>query len=150
MKIGTSKEIIFEQQPNGCIHCISHCKDDFGYTRIKYNGKQERLFRVIYMLTYGDIPEGMVIRHKCDNPACCNINHLEIGTIQENISDMITRNRYAKSHPNIKGEKNGQHKLTLQQVNEIRNSKESQRNLAKKYNVSRTTISNIKNYKYWN
>lgn len=149
MKIGKSKEIIFKTQSNGCIHCISHCKDDFGYTRIKYNGKQERLFRVLYLLTYGEIPEGMTIRHKCDNPACCNIKHLELGTQQDNVNDMIKRNRYAKEHPNIKGEKNGQHKLTQQQVKEIRNSHDSNRNLAKQYNVSSTTISNIKRYKYW-
>lgn len=149
MKIGNSKEIVFEKQPNGCIYCTSHCMDSFGYTRIKYNGKQERLFRVLYILKYGDIPKDMVIRHKCDNPSCCNIEHLELGTQNDNVNDMIQRNRYAKHHPNIMGEKNGQHKLTQQQVNEIRNSNESQRVLAQKYNVSATTIHNIKTYKYW-
>lgn len=150
MKIENSKEIIFEKQDNGCVHCISHCKDDFGYTRIKYKGKQERLFRVLYMLKYGEIPKGMVIRHKCDNPSCCNIDHLELGTIRDNINDMMIRNRCIKTQPNLKGEKNGQHKLTLKQVQEIRNSQESNRKLAQKYNVSATTIFNIKSYKYWN
>jgi len=92
----------------------------------------------------------MVIRHKCDNPSCCNIDHLELGTIQDNVNDMMIRNRYAKTHPNLKGENNGQHKLTLKQVQEIRNSQESNRKLAQKYNVSATTIFNIKSYKYWN
>ena len=43
-----SKEVILERLENGCIKCISHCSDKDGYTRINYNGKQERLFRVIY------------------------------------------------------------------------------------------------------
>ena len=50
-KIGnhiTSKDVILEKQDNGCIRCISHCTDKDGYTRIRYNGKHDRLFRVLY------------------------------------------------------------------------------------------------------
>ena len=42
-------------------------------------------------MKFGEIPKGMVIRHKCDNPNCCNIEHLEIGTQKDNIEDMIKR-----------------------------------------------------------
>lgn len=38
------KEILLEEKENGCIECISHCKDDCGYTRIMVNNKHERLF----------------------------------------------------------------------------------------------------------
>ena len=98
----TSKDIILKKQENGCIICTSHCKDSDGYTRIKYNGKHERLFRVIYMLKYGAIPKGNVIRHKCDNRACCNIEHLEVGTQQDNVNDMVKRGRSTKNKPNLK------------------------------------------------
>lgn len=45
----TSKEVILEKLENGCVKCISHCTDKDGYVRISYNGKHERLFRVLYM-----------------------------------------------------------------------------------------------------
>ena len=145
----TSKEVILEKQENGCIKCISHCTDKDGYTRIRYNGKHERLFRVIYMLKYGDIPKGMLIRHKCDNRWCCNIEHLEIGTPKDNVHDMIKRGRdtYHKSK-NI-GIKNKASKLTEKKVEEIYLSNDSYSKLSKKYNVSKTNISNIKNKIQW-
>ena len=88
-----SKEIVLKETDKGCLECVSHSKDDCGYTRIMYKHKHERLFRVIYQLKYGDIPNGMVVRHKCDNPSCCNIEHLELGTQYDNVQDMIKRNR---------------------------------------------------------
>ena len=49
--------------------------------------------RVIWEHHYGKLEEGQVIRHKCDNGLCVNINHLESGTIQDNINDMNERGR---------------------------------------------------------
>ena len=40
------------------------------------------------------IPEGMVVMHTCDNPACFNPNHLVVGTQQENLQDMCRKNRH--------------------------------------------------------
>lgn len=150
-KLNNGKEILLEEKENGCIECISHCKDKDGYTRIKYNGKHERLHRIIYMLKYGEIPKKMVIRHKCDNPSCCNINHLEIGTPKDNVRDMIERGRdkYHTKKPNILGEKNKAHKLKEQQVIEIYLSKLSNKELSKIYKVSEANISYIKNKKQW-
>ena len=39
------------------------------------------------------IPENMVVRHTCDNPQCCNPNHLLLGTMQDNVDDMFSRGR---------------------------------------------------------
>ena len=144
------KEVLLEEKENGCIECTSHSRDDCGYTRVFINGKHQRLFRYIYEQKYGEIPNGMVIRHKCDNSYCCNINHLEIGTQLDNVRDMINRNRYYKGeHKTIQGEKNVNHKLTEQQVKEIYLSNLSTYKLAEIYNVSRTNISFIKNKKQW-
>lgn len=146
-----SKEILLKEMPNGCIECVSHTKDTCGYTRIRYNGKHERLFRVVFQMKYGKIPKGMLIRHKCDNPSCCNIDHLEIGTPKENVSDMIERGR-SKIHspkPKLQGIKNFSNKLTEEQVKDVYLSKLSSYKLAKEYGVSKTTILLIKHKKMW-
>lgn len=145
------KEIILEEQKNGCIKCISHCKDKDGYTRIYYNGKLNRLFRVLYIKEYGEIPKGMVIRHLCNNAWCCNIKHLKMGTQKENYQDMVKCGRDRKNKANIKarGEKSPFHKLTSEQVKEIYLSKLSYKKMSKIYNVSTTNINLIKHKKSW-
>lgn len=68
-------------------------KDQDGYPMFWYEGKTERASRALWKLVYGNIPEGLVIRHKCDNPACLNILHLELGTHKENTGDALARGR---------------------------------------------------------
>ena len=51
-----------------------------------------------YELAHGPIPRGMVVRHKCDVRLCIAPNHLEVGTVLDNLNDMYSRGR------------NGQHK----------------------------------------
>ena len=149
------KEVILEKRENGCIECISHCKDDCGYTRIFINGKHQRLFRYIYEQKYGKIPKGMVIRHKCDNSNCCNIEHLEIGTQKDNVRDLIERQpeKFQKfinaSREKSIGTNNFSNKLTEIQVKEIYKSELGYRKLSKIYKVSKTNISFIKHKKTW-
>lgn len=49
--------------------------------------------RVAYQLVKGPIPQGMVVRHKCDMPPCVNPAHLEIGTRADNVQDRVSRGR---------------------------------------------------------
>lgn len=55
--------------------------------------------RVAYELRNGPLPEGYVLRHTCDNPRCCNPNHLVAGTHEANMRDMKVRarNRFGNS-----------------------------------------------------
>lgn len=48
-----------------------------GYGSVKYKGKTVGAHRVSYILTYGQIPEGLVIDHLCSNKPCINPLHLE-------------------------------------------------------------------------
>lgn len=146
-----SKEIILEERENGCIECTSHCKDNCGYTRIRVNGKHERLFRYIYEQKYGKIPKGMLLRHKCDNPSCVNIEHLEIGTPKDNVRDMIERGRDAFHRPNLKyrGEKSLNNKLTEKQVKEIYLSKGKYKEFCLNFKISTTLIWRIRNKLDW-
>ena len=145
------KEVILEKLENGCIKCISHCTDKDGYVRIMYNGKHDRLFRVLYQQKYGKIPKGLVLRHLCNNAWCVNVEHLKVGTQKENYQDMIDCGRSPKGKRNLKisGEKNNNHKLSEKQVKEIYLSKLSLKTLSKIYGVSTSNISYIKNKKQW-
>jgi hypothetical protein len=58
-----------------------------GYGKIFYNKKGWSAHRLVYTLVNGEIPKGLVVRHKCDIKNCCNPEHLEIGTYLDNILD---------------------------------------------------------------
>ena len=46
-----------------------------------------------WALENGPVPSGLIVRHACDNPPCCNPAHLLIGTYSDNVQDMLKRNR---------------------------------------------------------
>jgi hypothetical protein len=61
-----------------------------------FNNKNHVLVhRLIYECYNGPITKNVIIRHTCNNPACCNPNHLLSGTIQDNINDRTRANRSA-------------------------------------------------------
>lgn len=137
---------------NGCWICELSYKDKHGYSYLsltRRNSKRGtfsrgiRVHRIAYRLFFGKIEKGMLICHKCDNPACCNPKHLFMGTNEDNMRDMALKGRAFISW----GEKSGMHKLTTTQVQAIRASNARQIDLANKYGVSKSTICEIINYK---
>ena len=142
--------IKYEIDENGCHNCTSHKTDKFGYPRINFNRKNITMHRYAYIVLKGKIEKGLVIRHKCDNPKCINIDHLEPGTIQDNVMDRHTRGRTSRQ-PRTNGEVNGMHKLKKEQVLEIISfkGKFSQTKIASMYNVSQAQIGNIHRGKSW-
>lgn len=89
-----------------CWECTSHARVN-GYPKIYRENKIYYMNRYIYSLYNGEIPENMVIRHKCDNRKCINPEHLEIGTQKDNMQDMVKRGRSnkGKKMPKEHGEK---------------------------------------------
>ncbi len=131
---------------NGCIDFIGS-KNFFGHGEIAYRGKKYRAHRLAYLEYIGEIPNGMVVCHKCDNPSCINTDHLFIGTQADNLRDARQKNRMKA--PNPRGVKHGLSKLDDGKVLLIRRDKRTQREIAKDYGVHQTTIKNIKLLKTW-
>lgn len=77
---------------SGCWEWQGYVNQD-GYGVIGLNNKTARAHRVAYALANGPIPDGLVVRHSCHNPACCNPDHLSIGTQRDNVQDMVDAGR---------------------------------------------------------
>lgn len=138
-----SKNIQYKEV-NGCHLCTSHYRNKDGYHNIVRNKRKTLVHRAVYEDNFGPIPEGMVIRHSCDNTSCINPEHLILGTHQDNVNDRVQRNRSAL------GSNNGRSVLTEEDVISIRaDTTSTQKELGKKYGVNPKTISDIKRYKLW-
>jgi len=84
-----------KEMPNGCweYQGFRHpAPRNYGLTC--YRNKNWRTNRLAYFLTKGPIPKGMVVMHCCDNPPCCNPNHLSLGTHLQNMAACRERERY--------------------------------------------------------
>lgn len=123
---------------NGCWEW-QHSKDTRGYGRININGTYWRSHRYSYHYYKGDIGQ-MNVLHKCDNPQCCNPDHLFLGNVYENAIDMLKKGRGGKT------------KLTVENVFEIRElaALEIPRIVISEYlGIKRRTVDNVINGKRW-
>jgi len=122
------------------------------YGNTRFDGKGYSTHRLAYKLFYGNLPDDLYVLHKCDNPPCCNPNHLFLGTHQDNVDDREAKNR--NKLPHSKGEDHGLSKLTVDQVRLIRtyynNGGWSYRRLAQKFGVSFGNIRKIVKRETWN
>lgn len=145
---------------NGSIptHCpdLGHCWEwtgsiqSDGYGRFHVDPKNKpHAHRAIWLMVNGDIPDDYFVLHKCDNRKCVRLDHLFLGTRQDNTDDMMAKGRRADTH----GEKAPSHKLTNSQVDRIREQyaagNTSQRKLAKEYGTCKSTIGYIVRREYW-
>ncbi|KKL49494.1 hypothetical protein LCGC14_2314960 [marine sediment metagenome] len=102
--------------------------------------------KMIYQKNIGNIPEGMFVCHKCDNPPCVNPNHLFLGTQKDNMADCVSKGRSAK------GSKSGKSKLVEADVIAIRkmgNSGVARKVIAEQFHISATHVHALLSRKEW-
>lgn len=115
-----------------------------GYGKLRVGARTCYAHRVAYEMFCGPIPDGMVVCHSCDNPACVSHEHLFLGTHADNVRDKIAKGRGAR------GTMQGSAKLTDKDVLAIRASKGvTQQLLGEQFGVHQVTISKIRLGERW-
>lgn len=103
----------------------------WGYGHFNVRGAIEKAHRVSYREFRGEIPDGYLILHSCDQPSCVNPDHLRIGTDVENASDKAKRRRVPT-------------KLTDSQVIAVREAGGRYRDIADQFGISAAWVCRIK------
>ena len=133
-----------------------------GYGMLWDKEKKQKVYahRYFYEMFVGPIPDGTLVCHHCDNPACINPKHLFLGSYKDNMQDAKKKGRLhfcnGEWHPT--GEKNGRARLTLEQVKVIReryisgsrgSSPSNASILADEYGVSKSAIVQAAKGEHW-
>ncbi len=140
-----------------CVNWIGQ-KNDRGYGVFSNKLMGERMgfqkataaSRAAWVLHNGrDLASDEWVLHTCDNPACCNPDHLYVGTPQQNVDDMVLRER------NSRGEDRPAAKLKEEDIREIRRMRFEQKprakikDMAEYFGVSHHTIKHVVYEKSW-
>lgn len=94
--------------------------------------------RASWILFRGAIPPGQYVLHRCDVMPCVNPNHLFLGTPKDNMEDRDRKGRGGRGW-----------KLSEEAIHAIRESTDTQTNLAKRFNVTQAHISLVKTRQTW-
>lgn len=96
--------------------------------------------RVSYRAFKGEIPDGMLVQHSCDNKWCVNPDHLSLGTDATNAVDKQLKGRAAR-------------RLEAEDVEIIRallRRGKAKRAIARLFEVAQKTIQMIERGNTWN
>lgn len=145
----------------GCWRWAGAANDD-GYGYMAFRGRTWKAHRVSYTLFCGEVPDGLLVCHHCDNPWCVNPAHLFLGHRSTNMKDMVRKGRSAslitsrqdhfRSGKAPAGEAASGHRLTEAQAVTILAEASAGVNtgeLAARYGVNRTTIQLLLRGKTW-
>ena len=92
--------IVSEMSDDNCWETDFKCTNRSGHPKISLPGTRGnqpmpvQVHVIAWEAHYAEpVPEGLIVRHTCDNPRCCNPHHLILGTRKDNTADMISRGR---------------------------------------------------------
>ena len=116
-----------------------------------------RANRMAWVLTYGDIPDGLMVCHTCDNPACVRPDHLFLGTGKDNQQDAARKGRTVRGRKRPgtgpAGERNSHARITGDEVviirADYRSGDFSLKQLAERHGISKSQVHNIVTGKQW-
>lgn len=133
---------------DGCWEWMRRRDSGYGVFKVHCGGRVRYLTasRVAYVLTLGPVPDAHFVCHRCDNPPCCNPEHLFAATLQENFRDMMRKGR------SCRGEDKPSARLTEGQVLEIREKYRAgcwPSRLAVEYRVSASHVKRVAQGKKW-
>lgn len=128
--------------------------DGGGYGRLAMGGRWVGAHRLAWELQRGPIPAPLFVLHHCDNPSCCNVEHLFLGTQRDNMRDMAAKGRASSQRNSHKyaGEANGRSKLTEEDVAHIRATPRAYGSgvaLQRAFGVSKATIQRARDGSGW-
>lgn len=127
--------------------------DGYGNCHMPIDGrlKSQKAHRAAWRLTRGDIPQGMSVLHRCDNPPCVNPDHLFLGTQADNMRDCREKGRYSHKSGRVGSHhQNARLKESdIPNIRALRAKGETFKSIAFQYGVSDSTIHNIFNGHTW-
>lgn len=134
---------------NECWNWLAGKSGKKGYGRFcpVTRGKQYGSHRLCYEWTYGVDPGNLHVLHTCDNPACVNPKHLFLGTPLDNITDCISKGRFARGVDKVRSAKLAQE--DVERIREMVLFGATQRHLSNTFGVSPAVICKIVNRKIW-
>lgn len=131
---------------NGCIIFNGEILRN-GYGRMCINYKKIVAHRIAWSIKNGEIPEKMCVLHKCDERKCVNVNHLFLGTNQDNIADKVNKNRQQKGDKIYTAKLNEKKVKTIKQL--LLSNQYYQYEIARNYAVTTSAISHINTNRTW-
>lgn len=153
-RVPLARRLADKLAPEGDCLVFTGTKTEQGYGRINVAGKQVGAHRVAWELVHGPVPAGLCVLHRCDNPPCCRVEHLFLGTVATNNADRATKGRSkgtfpaGNAHPAKQraGERHWCARLSDEAVAAIRRERaagESTTSLGARFGVHPATISRI-------
>jgi len=156
----TKEEINDFLRPDSVVLFWSHVRKDcwcytatrshagHGHLKRHANGhyKHFQAHAYSWIIHFGEIPDGLCVLHKCDNPCCVNPEHLYLGTRRQNNEEASRKGRTAK------GETHYAAKLSNDTVIEMRrlySDGHTQKALAQKYGIGQGLVSRVVRRKSW-
>lgn len=119
-----------------------------GYGRMVIEGKEYKVHRLSAWVFLGMQDDDLQALHECDNPACANLQHLFLGTHQDNMRDRDAKGRTGERM----GESNPRAIVTEAIVKEMRKRRkqgETGKALALDYGISSSHVYEICTYRKW-